>query len=90
MNFRTARLQLLTWLFTGATITTCLGYGVIACKHVEAGCAVVDVVNNACQKLRYREDDGRIVEVAITADDAKEMGRAAAKRAAAQDAGSSK
>lgn len=61
--------------------------GLSSCKHVDTGCAIIDVANTACQKLRYKEDDGTIREVPVSNEDAKAIGRAAAVRQLSSDAG---
>lgn len=60
------------------------------CGAGAKACAIVDLADHACSVLRYLEDDGTVREVPVSRAEAREFGRAAAKKraaAAAADAG---
>jgi hypothetical protein len=64
--------------------------GAAACGYGKTACAVVDVAHANCDLwIRYLAEDGTTKEVRIPKEEANEMGRAAARREAAQkqDAG---
>lgn len=73
-------------LLIGATMlvahTTACGYGATACK-------VIDIAQANCVWLKYLEEDGSEQQVKLTPKEARDFGRAMAKKRAAElDGGS--
>lgn len=68
--------------FLGADVVAgCAGWG-------ENTCRAIDLAHQACTTVKYLGEDGKEHFVELSQDDARELGRAAARRGNSKDGGS--
>lgn len=59
---------------------------IIACGAGAKACAIIDLANHACTVVKYLDDDGKVKEVPVTQEEAREFAKAAAKKRAQERA----